>query len=84
MVGGSITFNQTIKYGLRSLAFLARHPGKRVNAQGIAAATGVPMSYLSKILSVLGRKGFVQARKGINGGFSLRPAATQPPPGVAT
>ena len=75
MVGGSITFNQTIKYGLRSLAFLAQHPGKRVNAQDIAAATGVPRSYLSKILRMLSRKSFVQARKGISGGFSLRPAA---------
>lgn len=40
-------------------------------AREIADATGIPRSYLSKVLGTLGQGGLLEARRGIGGGFLL-------------
>ncbi|MBK7702550.1 MAG: Rrf2 family transcriptional regulator [bacterium] len=41
-------------------------------ARRVAAATGIPVNYLSKILNQLRKAGLVESRKGWGGGFQLR------------
>jgi Rrf2 family protein len=62
---------QTARYALRILGYLVDHPGQRVQSREIASATGIPANYLSKILSQLRKRGYVDARKGWGGGFLL-------------
>ena len=48
----------------------------RVNAQSLAAGTGIPVPTVSKILNALGKAGLLISHRGLKGGFTLsRPAA---------
>lgn len=68
--------SQTAEYALRAVTVLASHPDRPLTAQQIAARTGVPASYLSKVLQALGRAGLVQAQRGLGGGYVMsRPLA---------
>ena len=62
---------QTERYALRILGFLVDHSGKRVQGRQIAMATRIPANYLSKVLSQLCKRGYVDGRKGWGGGFLL-------------
>ncbi len=62
---------QTGRYALRILGYLVDRPGERVLGREIAAATGIPPNYLSKILNQLRKAGFVLSQKGWGGGFLL-------------
>jgi Rrf2 family iron-sulfur cluster assembly transcriptional regulator len=64
--------SKTGKYALRTLSYLTCHREQWVLAKEIAAATGIPLNYLSKILSQLRKRGFVHSQKGWGGGFKLR------------
>ncbi len=70
---------QTARYALRILGYLVDHPGQRVQGREIAAATGIPANYLSKIMSQLRKRGYVDGRKGWGGGFLLRDKAFSAP-----
>lgn len=63
--------SQTAEYALRAVVFLAMHSGGSYTAQQIAAATKVPVSYLSKVLQSLVRAKLLQSQRGLGGGFSL-------------
>ncbi|MBI4403017.1 MAG: Rrf2 family transcriptional regulator [Deltaproteobacteria bacterium] len=63
--------NRTEQYGLQLVAYLACYGTKRVRAKELSKATGVPLTYLSKILSRLRKRGIVSAEKGWGGGFKL-------------
>lgn len=65
----------TGKYALRILGCLVGHPDKTMLAKEIAAETGVPVNYSSKILNQLRKKGLVRSRKGWGGGFMIEPGA---------
>jgi len=65
----------TGKYALRILGCLVGHPDKIMLAKEIAAETGVPANYSSKILNQLRKKGLVRSRKGWGGGFMIEPQA---------
>jgi len=71
--------SQTGKYALRILGYLAGHPGKWLQGRQIAAETGIPANYLSKILNQLRKRGLVQSQKGWGGGFLLSPKSLQVP-----
>ncbi len=71
--------SQTVKYALRILGYLADHPGERIQGGQIAADTGIPSNYLSKILNQLRKKGFVLSQKGWGGGFMLAETAGRAP-----
>lgn len=58
-------------YAVRILAALSNAPGKRVKTADLAAATAVPREYLSKVVSPLVRRGWVQSHRGAGGGFSV-------------
>ena len=63
--------SQTAEYALRSVVFLGSQVGQPVTTQRIAAATGVPVGYLSKVLQALGKAGLVDAQRGLRGGYAL-------------
>ena len=67
--------SRTTKYALNVLRFLAREPSRRTPTDRLAAATGVPANYLSKILSQLRKHDLVEGEKGWRGGFRLQPGA---------
>lgn len=62
----------TSKYAVRALVELARAAeGEKVYGHDLAARTGLPANYLSKILASLGRAGLVDATRGSGGGYCL-------------
>jgi Rrf2 family protein len=67
--------NQTSRYALSILCYLARHAEERVPAHQIAADTGTPTNYVAKILAALRKDGVVEGEKGWGGGYALRPRA---------
>jgi Rrf2 family nitric oxide-sensitive transcriptional repressor len=59
-------------YGLRGVACLAQDPDRPQFAHDLAAQIGIESGYLNKVMSILARRGYLQARRGRTGGFSLR------------
>lgn len=66
----------TSEYALRALAELARMSrGEIMLGRDLAARTGIPAKYLSKIMLALRNAGIVAATRGAGGGYMLqRPA----------
>ena len=71
--------SRTARYALHVLAILAARPAERLRGEEIAATTGIPVNYLSKILNQLRKAGLVESRKGWGGGFQLQADAGQRP-----
>lgn len=67
--------SQSAEYALRAMVWLAAHTESPLTTEQIAEATGVPASYLSKIMQILGRAKLVNSQPGPRGGFRL---ASQP------
>lgn len=65
------------KYGLKALVYLSRIPAGELAFVGdIAARNNIPKKFLDAILGELRNAGFVQSRKGKEGGYRLaRPAS---------
>jgi len=64
--------SKTALYAIRALCALAKLPGgERAGAASIADAIGAPPNYLGKLLQTLSRRGLVESKKGLNGGFRL-------------
>ncbi len=60
------------KYGLKALVHLAElPPGELAFVGEIAAANNIPKKFLDAILGELRNAGFVQSRKGKDGGYRL-------------
>jgi Rrf2 family protein len=68
--------SQTSEYALRAMAWMASAPsGEPVRARDLAAGSGIPLHYLSKILRRLVLAELLVSQKGKRGGFVLaRPA----------
>lgn len=61
-----------VDYGVRALVELAMHYGERqVQTSEIASKQGIPESYLVQLMTTLNRYGFVQSRRGPQGGHKL-------------
>ena len=59
-------------YAIRVMIHLSTLPEGIIVPKGrLAKAVEVPESFLSKILQTLARSGMIQARRGVDGGFSL-------------
>lgn len=71
--------NQTTRYALHILGYLAQDDQALVPGEQIARDIGVPANYLAKILNQLRRAGIVESRKGWGGGFRLQPEARDRP-----
>jgi Rrf2 family protein len=65
------------KYGLKALVHLSElPPGQLAFVNDVAVANNIPKKFLDAILGELRNAGFVQSRKGKDGGYRLaRPAA---------
>lgn len=75
MVGPS-KISQKCRYGLRAIFELAfRHTSEPVKIQDIASAQAIPQRFLEIILSELKQGGFVESRRGSNGGYMLARSA---------
>jgi len=68
--------SQTAEYAIRAMATIATlPPGNMVRATDLGESTGIPSSYLSKILRRLVLADLLVSQKGKRGGFRLsRPA----------
>lgn len=65
-------------YAVRVMIHLACQPeGAVVSKTVLAKAAEAPESFLSKILQTLAHAGLIQARRGVEGGFSLLPLGAQ-------
>ena len=53
------------------VALAALTPGEFCGVSSIARSTGSPRNYLGKLLLQLSRRGLVESRKGLGGGFRL-------------
>jgi Rrf2 family protein len=71
-------FSKATGYGIRALAYLARHPEPGLcGLQEIASHEHIPPVFLRKVLGELRRHRLVHSVKGIHGGYELaRPAQT--------
>lgn len=66
------------KYGLKALVYLSRIPAGQLAFVGdIAARNNIPKKFLDAILGELRNAGFVQSRKGKEGGYRLARPATE-------
>lgn len=64
--------SMTAQYALRAFVYIATHGSDRpVLAKEIAAHTGVPSHYLSRILRDAVRAGLLESARGVGGGFRL-------------
>ena len=61
----------TAEYAIRALLSHAHEPDRATLGRDLAASSGVPANYLSKILLDLKKGGFVQAVRGTGGGYRL-------------
>ena len=72
-------FTTKAEYGVRLLVELGRHaaPGAEGGAGGpvslkaIAAAEGLPLAYLERIVALLKKAGLVESTRGAHGGYRL-------------
>jgi Rrf2 family protein len=70
---------RTATHALGVLRRLASDPDARMSADALAAETGIPRNYLSKILNELRKRQIVDGEKGWGGGFRLRARALDRP-----
>ena len=71
-----LPLSQTTGYAVRALRCLQEPGGNPVLVEEVAEYTGIPRSYLSKLIHKLAKKGLVVARRGHHGGVVLaRPSS---------
>lgn len=66
-----LPLSQTTGYAVRALRCMDEPGGRPVLVEDIAEATGIPRSYLSKLVHRLAKHGLVVARRGHHGGVVL-------------
>lgn len=66
-----LSFSQTTGYGVLACSCLDRCSDGWLLAKDIARCSGVPLPYLSKVLSGLSSCGIVRAKRGYRGGYRL-------------
>ena len=61
-----------VDYGVRALVELAGHYGEgHIQTSDIASRQGIPEPYLEQLMATLQKVGFIQSRRGPQGGHSL-------------
>jgi Rrf2 family protein len=72
--GSTMQLTRAADYAVRVMIHLATLPAQeRALLPALAAATGAPKSFLSKVLQALCRAGFIASRRGQAGGFEILP-----------
>jgi len=64
-------FTKASDYAVRILCYLANTDEPVCRTHSIADGTGIPESFLAKILGQLSRAGFVRSHRGAHGGFQI-------------
>jgi Rrf2 family cysteine metabolism transcriptional repressor len=66
-------FTTKAEYGVRLLVELASHyeDGPPVSLKAIAAAEGLPLAYLERIVALLKKAALVESTRGAHGGYRL-------------
>lgn len=65
-------FTTKAEYGVRLLVELGRQDGERaVSLKAIAAAEGLPLAYLERIVALLKKAHLVESTRGAHGGYRL-------------
>jgi Rrf2 family protein len=72
-----LPLSQTTGYAVRALCCLQEPGGQPVLVEEVAESTGIPRSYLSKLVHKLAKKGLVKARRGHHGGVVLAKPSTE-------
>jgi len=72
-----LPLSQTTGYAVRALRCLQEPGGRPVLVEEVAEYTGIPRSYLSKLIHKLAKKGLVMARRGHHGGVVLARPSTE-------
>lgn len=62
---------QHTDYGLRLLIVLARREGEPIALPEFAAEQGLSYNHVAKVAQALAREGFINSRRGRNGGVEL-------------
>jgi len=72
-----LPLSQTTGYAVRALRCLQEPGGRPVLVGEVAESTGIPRSYLSKLIHKLSGKGLVVSRRGHHGGVVLAKPSAQ-------
>jgi Rrf2 family protein len=76
--GSSMQLTRAADYAVRVMIHLATLPeDERALLPALAAATGAPSSFLSKVLQSLSRAGLIASWRGQLGGFAILPRGRQ-------
>lgn len=62
-------------YALRTLMYLASQPDRQITLRELAAAYGISLDHLRKVVSRLAHLGLIESRQGRSGGLRLGAAA---------
>lgn len=69
-----MNISQKCQYALRAVFQLAKQGGgEPVSVRTIAKAQAIPVRFLELILRELRQSGYVESRRGVEGGYRLRP-----------
>ncbi|MDQ3934991.1 MAG: Rrf2 family transcriptional regulator [Actinomycetota bacterium] len=72
-----MTFSAKTEYGVRLMVVLGRAEEGPTSLKAIAAAEGLPLSYLEHVVADLKRAGLVTASRGAHGGYRLAKPASE-------
>jgi len=64
------------EYALRALVAIARQP-RAWQIQELSRNESIPVKFLEQILLILRRAGFLNSKRGLGGGYSLRKSASE-------
>lgn len=69
-------FSKACEYGIKAMVYIANQSlnGNRVKIGEVAVHSGSPEAFTAKVLSILTKKGLVNANTGPNGGFAIDPS----------
>jgi len=77
-MGNSGMLSATSEYALRAMVKLAQLPkNQMISGQELSETGRIPANYLSKLMSTLRNAGFVEAVRGLNGGYRLARSARE-------
>lgn len=72
-----LPLSQTAGYAVLALSCLEDPGGDPALVQDVAARTGIPRAYLSKLMNSLAHKGLIKAKRGNKGGVILAQPARE-------
>ena len=75
--GGNLKVSSKGEYALRGLLVLGQHQGQILTISEIAEKTLVTVKYLEQIMHQLKKLGYVDSKRGSQGGYFLRKAPSE-------